>query len=149
MALSDILRPAICELGKVKIGGLGEARKGAGGTDYRLPKKLDHFRIVSLNRDAQGDLAEDKVLMDSLAKLADSDGKLRQLPIVLLSNDINEVLQASWVWYSGKRCAARSDGVPCLTLKILLSAPALRCSQTLFGSSNTSSSTSHIEKASR
>jgi hypothetical protein len=48
--------------------------------------------------------------MASLSPYADPDGKLRQIPVALLSNEIEDSLQCSYVWYNGKRIAGRSDG---------------------------------------
>lgn len=111
MALS-LLKPRICELGKIKIGGLGEARQSRSGGTYRAPVKLDHFILTTLSRGKDGDLEPDKDLMSGLAPLADPDGYLRQLPISLLSNEIEDIIQASWVLYEGKKLVARcEDGV--------------------------------------
>jgi len=52
----------------------------------------------------------DGELMSQLAKeYGDGDGKLRQLPVQVLSNDIEDVMQSAYVWYAGKTCGARSD----------------------------------------
>ena len=110
MSLAKLLSPRPCELGKIKIGGLGEERKGQGGGTYRLPEKYDHFVITTLYRGEDGKLREDAALMASLKEYCDADGKLRTLPVALLSNDIEEVLQASYLWYDGKKLAAKSDG---------------------------------------
>jgi hypothetical protein len=112
----DILKSSggnfrLCELGKIKIGGKGESRPKAGGGTYRIPKKDDHFTLTTMNRNQAGDLEVDKKLMEELlATYADKDGKLRRIPIRVLSNDIEDILQSSWCWYSGKTCGARSDG---------------------------------------
>ena len=109
--LTDILKPRIAELGKIKVGGLGEKRKKRDGGEYRLPVKYDYFVVTTLRRNDQGDLAPDDELMKALAgEYGDTDGKLRQLPIAVLSNDPEEVMQSSYCWYAGKRCVARSDG---------------------------------------
>jgi hypothetical protein len=110
MALATLIQPRVCELGKIKIGGLGESRPAANGGTWRLPEKLDHFVVTTLQRDADGGLIVDADLMASLSEHSDRDGKLRQIPIALLSNDVEEVLQAAWVWYCGKKLGARSDG---------------------------------------
>lgn len=119
MAIAEILTalgennaPRLTELGKIKIGGLGEARpKIGGGGTWRLPQKHDYFTITTLNRNQGGDLVADKKLMDQLlADYGDQDGKLRQIPVRVLSDDIDEVLQSAFVWYGGKTVGARSDG---------------------------------------
>ena len=72
--------------------------------------KLDHFVITTMQRD-DGLLIPDRELMAELIKdYGDSDGNLRQIPVSVLSDDPEEVLVASWVWYEGKRLAGRSDG---------------------------------------
>jgi len=112
MALLDLVRPRVTELGKIKIGGKDEkVRQSKGGGTWRAPKKLDHFLITGMARTEAGDLVQDIELMDRLAqKHADADGKLRKLPIILCSNDIEDIMQARYVWYGGKRVAGRSDG---------------------------------------
>lgn len=112
MSLQTLLQPRICELGKIKIGCKEErVRKTSGGVEWRAPVKLDHFVITTMARDAAGDLVPDAGLMASLAeKYGDPDGKLRQIPITLLSDNIDDCIQCAWVWYNGKRVAARSDG---------------------------------------
>lgn len=106
--LSDILRPRICELGKIKIGGKGESRQKRDGGTYRLPVKYDHFIVTTLNR-ANDELVIDAELMNSLKGNADKDGKLRALPCAVLSNEIEDIIQASWVWYNGKKVCGRSE----------------------------------------
>lgn len=112
MGLPKGLTPRIAELGKIKIGYLGEERKSKGGGLYRLPLKLDYFLITGNERGQDGRLVVDTTLMDSLKEqgLADPDGKLRKLPIYLLSDDPDEVLQAAYVSYDGKRRLATCDG---------------------------------------
>lgn len=100
------------ELGKIKIGGKGAERQKQGGGTWRLPEKHDYFTITTMNRSAKGDLVVDDALMqDLLGNYGDKDGKLRQIPIRLLSDDIEDVLQSAFVWYGGKTIGARSDGV--------------------------------------
>lgn len=101
----------LCELGKIKIGGKGEKRKAKDGSDWYLPTKFDHFVITTMSRDGDSRFVNDDELMTSLAKdYADKDGKLRRLPVRFLSDDIDDIIQTSFVWYSGKKVAARSDG---------------------------------------
>lgn len=98
------------ELGKIKIGGLGASRATTSGGNFRMPRKDDHFTVTTLNRNPTGDLIPDVKLMTQLMDEYGEDGKLRQLPIRVLSDDINDILQSSWVCYGGKKCFARSDG---------------------------------------
>lgn len=112
MSLSDLLQPRICELGKIKIGAKEDkVRKTATGKEWRAPVKLDHFLITTMQRTAGGDLVLDSDLMNRLKeKHGDKDGNLRQIPVMLLSNDIEDVMQSAFVFYNGKTVAARSDG---------------------------------------
>lgn len=102
----------LTELGKIKIGGKSaQVRTAPGGSTWRAPEKHDYFTVTTLNRTANGDLQEDTALMEQLiAECGDPDGKLRQIPIRLLSNDPDDVMQSAYVWYGGKSVAARSDG---------------------------------------
>lgn len=110
MSLETLLQPRVVELGKIKLGGLGEERTAKSGEKYRQPVKYDHFRIVTLYRGDDGKLVEDDSLMDALKDYADKDGKLRRLPISFLSNDLAEILQTQFLWYAGKSLGGRSDG---------------------------------------
>jgi hypothetical protein len=106
-----MLKPRLVELGKIKIGTLGEKKTTAQGKEYRIPKKLDHFIITTMNRDKEGLLQRDDELMAQLMKDSNSqDGHLREIPIALLSDEENDILQCAWVYYNGKTCLARSDG---------------------------------------
>lgn len=106
-----MLKPRQCELGKIKIGGKGEERTTQDGRKWRLPEKYDHFVITTMNREPNGDLTPDDALMSQLiSEYGDKDGELRQLPITVLSHDIGEIMQCSWIWYAGKNLGAKSDG---------------------------------------
>lgn len=113
MALLDIVRPRITELGKIKIGGKeAKVRQSQSGGTWRAPEKYDHFVITGLSRNSADDLVREQNLMDSLQKYADPvDGKLRELPIGVLSNNLDDIIQSRYVYYVGKRVAAHSDGV--------------------------------------
>jgi hypothetical protein len=106
------LSPRLAEAGKIKIGGLGPERKSKENKAWRPPLKYDHFLITGTERDANGDLAIDKAMMQALldSGYGDADGKLRAIPIVLHSDAIDEVFLTSYALYSGKRCACRGDG---------------------------------------
>jgi hypothetical protein len=104
-------KPRLVEMGKIKIGGLGESRAKRSGGTFRLPQKHDYFTVTTLQRGQAGDLMPDAALMETLIdKWADHDGKLRQIPVFVLSDDIDDILQVAYVWYGGKVCVGRSDG---------------------------------------
>lgn len=106
------LKPRIVELGRIKIGGLGAEKKSRAGSTYRQPEKFDYFLITGNDRDVDGRLVVDAAAMEELAAagLASPDGKIRQLPIVLLSDDLEDVISAQWARYEGKRRLESCDG---------------------------------------
>jgi len=120
MLLPQGIEPRIAELGKIKIGWLGDERKSKSGGKYRLPVKLDCFIITGNARDNSGRLIRDTGLMDSLKeeygergpdkKSGDPTVVLRELPISLLADDPEEVITSQYVRYDGKRRLATCDG---------------------------------------
>jgi hypothetical protein len=109
----DLVNPSIPQLGAIKIGGLKSEARVSNGVTWYPPEKWDHFKIMRPFRDKSGRLVVDDDLMNRLAEegKTDSDGKLRQIPIQVFSDDIDEILQSSYLWYHGKKLAARFDGV--------------------------------------
>ena len=106
MAIKN-LPPRLAERGKIKIGVKGELRKGQGGKEYRLPQKLDHIILTTLRRDEAGRLMEDKALM---AKYADQDGKVRELPIYLLFDDPELNFITRYLAYDVQKVYCTGDG---------------------------------------
>ena len=111
------IRPRLAEAGKIKTGGLGETRTAESGREYRLPISYDHFVITRNDRDSAGDLVLDRVLMDAIGKLqSDSTSrvemgvKIREIPIVLHSDELEEVFPTSYACYLGKKLHCRGDG---------------------------------------
>jgi hypothetical protein len=102
------LIPRLAEAGKIKIGTHGPERKSAKGAAFRPPVKLDHFLVTTTTRNEAGDLELDAGMMEAIG--TDTDGKIRAIPIVLHSDNIDEVFPTSYALYSGKRCACRGDG---------------------------------------
>jgi hypothetical protein len=100
--------PTLAEGGKIKIGGLGAARKSKSGGEYRMPVKLDHFVVTKTTRDERGDLSVNGELMAALAK--DQDGHVRGIPIVVHSDVIDEVFPTAYASYAGKKLYCRGDG---------------------------------------
>lgn len=104
------LTPAFTEAGKIKLGELGEERTSRGGGKYRMPVKLDEFKLTKIYRDASGQLVEDTDLMAALKDHRDPDGKLRSIPIVLHSDDLEEVFPTAHARYAGKKLHCHGDG---------------------------------------
>jgi len=110
------ITPRLAEAGKIKIGGLGPERESKNKTKYRLPQKLDHFLITHTERNEAGDLEIDGEIMKNMER--DSDKKIRAIPIILHSDNIDEVFPTSYALYSGRRCACRGDGEKALRREI-------------------------------
>ena len=127
----ETLTPRLSEIAKIKIGGLGGKRTSAKGNEYRVPDKRSYFTITGTERDSAGDLKPLDAVMASLLEkygtdcdepIRGADGKttdktkrvrrLHELPIALLSDDIEEVLLASYCWYEGG-IQATCDGETC------------------------------------
>lgn len=109
----NLVEPSITQLGTIKIGGLkSETRTAGSGRSWSPPEKWDHFKVMLSYRNDKDRLVPDDELMDQLVKdgMSDPDGKLRQIPIQVLSNDIEDVLQMAYLFYSGNKLAARYDG---------------------------------------
>lgn len=104
-------RPVIATAGFIKIGGLGEERKGAKGP-WRAPIKLNHFIITKTVRGDDTNLIRDTERMQALkeAGWADPDGQLRELPIQLHSDNLDEVFPTNLAYYAGKSLLCRGDG---------------------------------------
>ena len=113
------LRPALAPAGCIKIGGLGKpllknASKGKpkdklGPSDYwRPPLKFDNFVVTKTSRNDAGDLAPDDAVMAALPK--EKDGRCREIPIVIHSDDIDEVFPTSYALYAGRKLACTGNG---------------------------------------
>lgn len=102
------LTPQFTEAGKIKLGGLGEARTNSTGKTWRMPVKYESFLITKTYRSAAGDLIPDEELMQSLKR--DQDGKLRAIPIVLHGDEIDDVFPTQYARYAGKKLHCSGDG---------------------------------------
>ena len=107
--IKNLIRPSLAEAGKIKIGGLGETRKSKRGGEYRLPQKYDHFVVTKTTKDENDDFEVDADIMQALSA-ASKGGPIREIPIVLHSDEIDLVFPTSLALYTGKRCACRGDG---------------------------------------
>jgi len=101
------LIPRLAERGRIKIGMKGEKKTSSQGKEFMQPVKLDHFLLTTMQRDAAGRLLEDKPLM---ARFAPDGGKLTELPVRLLFDDIDLNFQTRYACYRGNRCWCSGDG---------------------------------------
>ncbi len=106
MAIKNLM-PQLAERGKVKIGEKGEQKTSQGGKSFAQPRKLDHFAITTLQRDTAGRLMPDTALMSKLSK---NNGKLTEIPVRLLYDDIDLNFPTRYACYRGNRCWCSGDG---------------------------------------
>jgi hypothetical protein len=99
-------QPQLAERGKIKIGERGEQKQSSQGKTFAQPRKLDHFVITTLQRDSAGRLQPDTALMSKLAK----NGKLTEIPVRLLYDDIDLNFLTRYACYRGARCWCSGDG---------------------------------------
>ena len=111
----------LVELGKIKAGHKGAERPTRSGGTFRLPERDDGFTIVGLDRDDRGDFIPDKALNDELLSKYGEDAVdpktkktrrvLRQIPVMLLADQIGDNLLSRLAWFGSKEIGAVSDGV--------------------------------------
>jgi hypothetical protein len=97
------------EVGAIKIGGLSDQVKKAGGTgrDWRPPVKFDHFVIITKERDSAGRFKVDQEAMAALGE----DGKPRRVGIYLLDDDPRINFGSWYAFYDSKHPRCLGDGV--------------------------------------
>lgn len=98
-----MLRPH--EMGKIKIGRLGQARKAQSGREYQQPEKLDHFIITHKHRDTTGNF-----VVDTDAMRAIGDPEPKRLRVFLPYQDPNLNLVVFYAAYVKSRCMCRGNG---------------------------------------
>ena len=112
-------KPKLAITGKIKNGlnvpvldGQGNQAFYDSGKKKMRPKQLDHFLVTTNARDENDNLVVDGFVMKQLhdAHLADPDGKIRRIPVLVHSDDIEEVFPTTLLAYKGKGLACRGDG---------------------------------------
>jgi len=99
--------PRLAERGRVKIGEKGEMKTSQGGKQFAQPRKLDHMVITTMQRDAAGRLMPDTELM---ARLKPDGGKITEIPVRLLFDDLDLNFFTRYACYRGVRCWCSGDG---------------------------------------
>lgn len=97
------LIPGLPEIGKIKIGRKGELRQGQNG-QWRVPVKLDHFIVTTLERDKDENFIQDAEIMKRLGE------KPKKIPIRLLFDSIEGNFQSRYTCYNGKTLWCSGDG---------------------------------------
>jgi len=101
------LTPQLAERGKIKIGERGETKTSQGGKQFSQPRKLDHFVITTMQRDAAGRLMPDTALM---GRINPEGKKLVEIPVRLLYDDLDLNFLTRYSCYVGNRCWCSGDG---------------------------------------
>ena len=101
------LTPQLAERGKIKIGMKGEKKQSNQGNTFAQPRKLDHFLITTLQRDQAGNFLPDTDLNNKFNK---NGGKLTEIPIRLLYDDIELNFMTRYACYKGAKCWCSGDG---------------------------------------
>ena len=96
--------PGLKEIGKIKIGRKGEIKKSKAGNEYRPPEKFNHFEVVTLHKDDNGDFIPDAAVMGFIG----SDCK--ELDVSLLYNDPTLNFFTRFNQYKGGKCMCSGDG---------------------------------------
>ncbi len=94
----------LVEKGKIKIGKKGSAKPTKSGGTFRMPQKLDHFRITTSERSKEGNFELDTTLHNIYG------AKPTSLDIVLLSNDVNTNLNTRYALHDLRNLLAYGDG---------------------------------------
>jgi hypothetical protein len=119
-----VLPPSLPELGKIKIGGKGELRRGSRGGTFQLPVKFDHFVITGRSRDDGGHFIPDPAIHGVLGD------RPRQLAVRLLYDEPEDNFQYFFNAYDGKRMRCSGNGVEAfdrvLGQKIACTCPLLK-----------------------
>lgn len=101
------LNPRLAEVGKIKLGGLGEERTAKSGKKYRLPVKYDHFVITTTERDkSSGQFITDIELMKKMSE----DLKPKEISIRLVYDEIDLNFYTTFACYQGKKLFCKGDG---------------------------------------
>ena len=108
------LMPGLMEVGKIKIGIKGKMTTSQGGAEFRLPQKIDHFRIVKNERDENDDYALDEEIIETISKhkstVFDKEKNIIAIPIRLLYNEIDLVFPTQYVSYVNGKLSCSGNG---------------------------------------
>jgi len=106
--------PGLMEVGKIKIGIKGEMVKSKDGNEFRLPQKIDHFRIVKNERDENEDYSLDDEILETIkdnpATMFNKEKNIIGIPIRLLYNEIDLVFPTQYVSYVTGKLSCSGNG---------------------------------------
>lgn len=96
--------PGLVERGKIKIGEKGQKKTSTKGTEYQPPKKLEYFRVTTLERGADDNFLTDETIHKAIG------AKPTEIPIILMFDEIDRNFNTRFVCYSGKTRWCHGDG---------------------------------------
>lgn len=113
------LMPGLMELGKIKIGIKGKEVVSKDGNSFRLPQKINHFRIVKNDRDENDDYILDEHTIEKIknnpATIYNKDMNIIGIPIRVLYNQIDMVFPTQYVSYVNSRLSCSGNGITAIT----------------------------------
>lgn len=104
------------EIGKIKIGKKGEKKTSKNNNEFRLPKKLDHFWISTLEQGEDDNFVEDKrttqIVREYLGEKygASENVKITRIPVILPFDTPEMNCMTRIARYTGSQCTGVSDG---------------------------------------
>ena len=102
------------EAGKIKIGKKGAMITSSGGKEFRPPEKLDHFQLVTTEKNEEGDYVVDVALENRIKEagtgLVNEAGNLIGIPIRLLYNDTDLNFPTRLASYVSGKLSCTGDG---------------------------------------
>lgn len=84
------------ELGRIKIGELGDMRTSRKGKKFQPPKKLDHFRIATMTRGPDGNFEKDEEMHRRVGE------KPTELRGILMFDEVEENFHSEMALYRGR-----------------------------------------------
>lgn len=110
---NKLLRQRPQELGKIKIGRLGDARTSSGGKEFRLPVKLSHFIVTTRHRGPDGNFELD----EDVHGHPDVGASPTELAGILMYETPEENFHSEMVQYKGRSKVWSCDGEQATDLK--------------------------------
>jgi len=108
------ITPMLLELGKVKIGEKGKEVTSKEGTKFKLPVKLDHFKIVGSDRGEDDNLLVDeqilRILKEGGKAKYNQAGELVGIPIRLLYNSLDANFPTYYGSFVNGKMSCSGDG---------------------------------------
>ncbi len=98
------LVPRLPERGKIKIGMLGPEKRSRQGKTFRMPEKLDHFRITHSDRGPDGNFVLDTEAHEEFGE------KPTEVPVRLLYDDPDLNFPTRYAAYKGRSLWCSGDG---------------------------------------